>query len=282
MAANLPDVATAAAANAALKSVMNVLAASGVTAAAKTANTLAYFGADQLLASYAITSTQLAYLATISEDIQVALDDSMSITQDQTISGDNEFTGDNTFTTSIITEKNVGTKAAVATVAVEEIGDGMHHVTTLTLTAYIVGPLASAAAAKILVPPQALYVFPAGVHVLEVTYATLGLTAAGTAVTPDVGLGSVIGDGTANPTLNLGAAGTEDIMTGYAIADTLTHAAVAAGPVGATAGILTGISLNKAADSKNLFLNCAATWNANNTGNLTATGTIVIKWTTLA
>lgn len=188
--------------------------------------------------------------------------------------------GEKTFTKELVTTKKIGTVGA-ATVVAKEYGDGVHHVTELTLTDFVVGPLAGAAAAKILVPPTVLYEFPAGVHVLLVSYASLALTAAGTAKTPDVGLGSVIGDGTANATLNLGAAGTEDIMTGFTAGSTSTHAVGKSGPVGATAGMLTGIALNKAADSKKVYLNAAATWAADNTGNLTATGTVVLVWDTI-
>lgn len=165
------------------------------------------------------------------------------------------------------------------TVTANHYGDGKDIVTVLTLTDFVIGPLAGAAAAKVLVSPTPLFTFPAGKHVLMVTSTSLGLTATGTAVTPDVGLGSVAGDGSANATLNIGTAANEDILTGYAIADTVTHAAVDSGPLGATAGMLTGIALNKAADAKTVYLNAAGTWNADNTGNLTATGTVTIKWT---
>jgi len=170
---------------------------------------------------------------------------------------------------------------ASAGVTVRHYGDGRDVTSVFTLTNYIIGPLAGAAAAKVLVPPEALYIFPAGGHILAASRTSLGLTATGTAVTPDVGLGSVVGDGSAFATLNLATVGitVEDILTGYAIADTVTHAAVASGPITPTAGALAGIALNKATDSKNLFLNAAATWNADNTGNLTATGTITVKWT---
>jgi len=198
------------------------------------------------------------------------------------ISGANVFSGQVSFSGKTLNTKNAGTKAAVSTVAVEELGDGVNHVTKLTLTNYVIGPLAGAAAAKILVPPQALYTFPAGAHILLASYISLALTAAGTAKTPDVGLGSVAGDGTANATLNLNAAGGEDIHTGYTAGSTSTHAVGASGPVGATAGVLTGIALNDAAGVKTVFLNAAASWAADNTGNLTATGTVVIAWTTIS
>jgi len=177
---------------------------------------------------------------------------------------------------------NAGTLVA-ATVTAVEYGDGKHHVTVLTLTNFIIGPLASAAASKVLIPITALYTFPAGAHILEASYANVGLTCDGTAVTPDVGLGSVAGDGSAFATLNLATIGitVEDTLTGYAIADTNTHALVASGPITPTAGALAGIALNNASSAKTIYLNAAAAWNANNTSNLTATGTVIIVWDTL-
>ena len=185
-------------------------------------------------------------------------------------------------TAALTSAANAGTKANVTTVSVTENGDGVHHVTKLRLADYIVGTLAGAGAALTLVPPQALYVLPAGVQVLSVSYADIALTATGTAVTPEIGLGSIIGDDSANATIGAAGATMEDILEGFDVADTTTHAAVVSGPVGATAGILTGIALNKAADVKNIYLNCAGTWNADNTGDLTASGEVVIVWDTVA
>lgn len=184
-------------------------------------------------------------------------------------------------TSKILNANNIGAVGAVTAVAVEH-GDGKRHTTVLTLTDFVIGPLAGAAAAKVLVPPTALYVLPAGVQVIKYAYMSLALTAAGTAQTPELGLGSIIGDGTANADIGTAGATQEDYFIGTAGGDTDTQGVVATGPLGATAGIFTGIALNKAADSKNIFLNCADTWAADNTGNITATGTIVIVWESLA
>ena len=208
------------------------------------------------------------------------------ISGNNVFSGVNSFSGDTTISGilqgALKNAANVGEKAAVIPVVVEESGDGVHHVTKLTLTDYVIGPLDGAAAALNLIPPQALYTLPAGVQILSVSYASVGLTAEGTAVSPEIGIGSVAGDGGALATLGEAGATTEDILAGFAVADTDTHAAVASGPVGATAGIFTGIALNKAADAKTIYLNCAGTWNADNTGDLTVSGTIVIIWDTVA
>ena len=194
---------------------------------------------------------------------------------------DQVLSGENTFTKAIKNTKNAGV-AGAATVVAKEYGDGVNHVTELDFTNFIVGPLAGAAAAKALVPPTPLYTLPAGVQLLEVSYAEIALTALGTAVSPEIGLGSVVGDGSANATIGAAGATQEDIMEGFVVATTASHAVVKNGPKGATAGILTGIALNKAADAKTIYLNCAGTWNANNTGNLTATGKVVLVWKTIA
>ena len=173
---------------------------------------------------------------------------------------------------------------ALASVSIEEYGDGKRWTTVLTLTNYIIGPLASAAAAKILVPPSAICVFPAGVHIEESFYASLSLTAAGTAVAAcNTALASVIGDGSANATLTAGSATFLDRSGAVNFATASTGGAVSVILGHHPAGLETGaVALNVAGSVKNVFLNAAATWNANNTGNLTATGTIVINWRKVA
>ena len=116
-------------------------------------------------------------------------------------------------------------------------------------------------------------------HIHSVTYQSVGFTGGGTvdADTPDVGIGSVIATGAVSV---LGGTATfEDYITGSAAAD-CSGTALVVGPVGAVAGIHTGISLNKAADVKAVHLNVADTWAGADT--MTATGTVVIKWTDLA
>lgn len=194
---------------------------------------------------------------------------------------DQEAKGIKTFIEALKTKANLGAKAEVVPVTVKEYGDGRHHVTELTLVDYIIGAIPAAAAALTLEPLEALYTLPAGAQVLSVSYASIALTAPGTAVSPEIGLGSVIGDGSANATLGAAGATMEDILEGFVVADTDTHAAVVNGPVGATAGILTGIALNKAADAKTIYLNCAGTWNVDNEGNLTVSGKVTIVWDTV-
>lgn len=170
---------------------------------------------------------------------------------------------------------NKGT-AGTGITAVES-GDGVNHVTTLTLASFDLGAIAAAAAEA---TGALIYTFPAGVHLHKVSYMSIGVVgAAGVAAdTPDLGVGSVIATG-AVATLD-GTGTFEDYITGQTMTDMAGTASVV-GPIGATAGILTGISLNKAADVKAVHLNIADTWAAASATTL-ASGTIVLEWTTLA
>ncbi len=166
----------------------------------------------------------------------------------------------------------------VGTVVINEYGDGRDITTVLTLTNFIVGALAGAGAA--LGIGNIVAAFPAGAHVENWYYQSLSLKAAGTAVNTDTGLGSVIASGAVSV---LSGTGTfEDRLTGQTVPTAAGGGAVTTALLNPTAGVQTGIALNVAASVKNVFLNAAGTWNANNTGNLTATGTIVLKWTKAA
>ena len=177
----------------------------------------------------------------------------------------------------LVTNSGVGT-AGAGTVSIKEYGDGHNHVTVLTLTDFIVGALAGAGAA--LAMGNIAYVYPAGQHFELVSSLTdVVLTATGTAVASDTGLGSVIGTGAT--ALLSGTADFEDRLTGQTIGTNAVGGTAASAIAATTAGIGTGIALNAASDIKNVFLNSAGTWNADNTGNLTATGTITLKWTTM-
>lgn len=185
-----------------------------------------------------------------------------------------------TATTSVSSPKtllktNLGT-TPVGTVTIVEYGDGRNITTELTLTNFIVGALDGAAAAKGI--GNIVYAFPAGQHFELVSgLSSIVLTAAGTAVATDTGLGSVIASGVIS--ILSGTATFEDRLTGQTINTAAGGGAAVSALTAATAGIGTGISLNIAASVKNVFLNSAGTWNADNTGNLTATGTVTLKWT---
>lgn len=165
---------------------------------------------------------------------------------------------------------------AVGTVAIREFGSDRDKTTELTLTNFIVGALAGGAAA--LGVGNIVCAFPTGQHFeIVASLSALVLKCAGTAVATDTGLGSVIATGVVS--VLSGTATFEDRLTGQTISTAAGGGAAVSALTAATAGIGTGIALNVAASVKNVFLNSAGTWNANNTGNLTASGKIVLKWT---
>jgi hypothetical protein len=163
--------------------------------------------------------------------------------------------------------------AETGVTAVHTSGDGKHFVTTLSFTALATPGIAGAAAEATGVK---LYTFPAGVHVHQATDISVALQGGGVvdADTPEVGIGSVIGSG-ANATLGAVGATSEDYILGQVAADvngTATEVLLAA-----TAGALSGISLNQAADVKAIFLNFADTWAGADT--VDATGYVSFNWT---
>lgn len=155
-------------------------------------------------------------------------------------------------------------------------GEGYHHTTVLTLTDVAIAIAAAADEGN----GALIYTFPAGVHIHEVSYMSVALQGGGTvnADTPDIGIGSVIASG-ANALLSAVGATSEDYITGQTAAD-CNGTATVVGPLGATAGILTGISLNAAADVKAVYLNVADGWAGTDT--VAATGTVVLKWSKIA
>jgi len=182
-----------------------------------------------------------------------------------------------TLTSPIInqsTQTVLGT-TPVGTVSITEYASGKNVATVLTLTNFIVGALAGAGAA--LGVGNIVYVYPAGTHVEGEAYFNLSLTCVGTAVTTKSGLGSVIATGAVS-VLN-GTSTFMDRLTEQSVATASTGGTAVIALAHTTAGVSTGIALNVAANVKNVFLNSAGTWNSNNTGNLTATGTIVLLWT---
>lgn len=188
--------------------------------------------------------------------------------------------GTTAFTGTVATTVNNGAVGA-GTVTAVECGTGYHHITVLTLTDFVVGALAGAGAA--LAMGNLLYEFPAGGQFLYTAggFDQIVLTAAGTAVNADLGLGSLIGS-TAQATLDAVNATCEDYLTGQTVATAAGGGLADDILLTATAGALTGISLNGVGAEKSLFLNAAGTWNADNTGNLTASGTIVLIWDTIS
>lgn len=171
---------------------------------------------------------------------------------------------------------SAGVTTPVATVSIVEYGDGRDFVTELTLTDFVVGALAGAAAA--LGVGNIVAAYPAGQHFeLVDSFAALSLKCAGTAVATKLGLGSVIASGAVS--VLSGTATFQDRIAGITANTSSTGGTAVSTVACTTAGIGTGIALNVSGSVKNVFLNAAGTWNANNTANLTCSGTIILKWT---
>jgi hypothetical protein len=175
-----------------------------------------------------------------------------------------------------------GTTVGTAGVNVIELtyyNNGLNYITQLTLENVILGaPTAAGNSAH----GALIYTFSSGIHVHTATYFDIGLTIGTvTTDTPDVGIGSVLGTGN-HALLSDCDAGAEDYLTGQLWAVALAGGVrQEAGPLGATAGMLTGISLNKRTDAKTVYLNVADGWNAGITGNLIANGTVTLMWARL-
>ena len=172
--------------------------------------------------------------------------------------------------------QGAGTVSTASGIAVSEGGDDINHITTLTLTDFAVGSSTGAAA---LAFGALLYTLPAGIQIIEAVHVSVALTGTAPIVadTPDVGIGSVVASGVVSV---LGGTATfEDYVTGQT-SGAISGANTITAFLSATAGALTGIALNKTADVKAIYLNCADTWA--DAGDVTATGTIKIIWKTIS
>ncbi len=201
----------------------------------------------------------------------------MSIINTVTAQSNNETTKSALVSEYIRAKTPLGsTPSSISTITTQENSTGSDVTTILTLTNFVIGAIPAANAA--LGVGAIVYTFPAGQH-LELVYgfSNLSLTLPGTANAAAItGLGSVVASGAVS--VLSGTATFQNRLTGQTLATASSGGAVASALLGATAGIGTGISLNVAANVKDVFLNCAATWVTANAGNLTASGVIVLKW----
>lgn len=180
--------------------------------------------------------------------------------------------GKNKFNHGLQSVNNVGVQGA-NTLSVKEYGDGVHHITKIVLTNFVIGALAAAEASLCLESITPLYSLPSGAQFCKCSYANIGVSCEGTAVTPDVGLGLSPGDGSESALLSAAGATLENVLTGFAIADTETGAKVESSNV-------TPQMLGLTSD-KDIYLNAAGDWNADNDGDLVANGEIVLIWDTI-
>jgi hypothetical protein len=182
------------------------------------------------------------------------------------------FTGVQTNTTG------AGTVTTAATTTAAEYGDGVNHITKLTLTNFAMGTSGDAAALAL---GAKFYTFPAGSVLVESATIVGGVTAAisVTTDTPEVGIGTTVGTGVAatlsttmEDIIDGGAAG---LTGGDAVAPDVAGGTLYKGNT-FTTGVLIKTSGGKARD---LFLNAAVTWaNVTAAGAVTFTGVITLKW----
>lgn len=183
---------------------------------------------------------------------------------------------------SIISKTPIGSMpSGLSTITCAEYSTGADVVAVLTLNGFVIGAQAGAAAA--LGVGSAIYAFPASDQHLELVYSfdAISLTCAGTAVSGGkLGLGSVVASGAIS--VLSGTSTFQDRLTGTTVPTASTGGAATSAIFAATAGIGTGIALNGTGAVKTIYLNYAATMNADNVGNLTAQGRIFIKYTRMS
>jgi len=184
-----------------------------------------------------------------------------------------------TATGNITNSSGVGTVTTAATTVAQEHGDGVSHVTKLTMTSFAVGTNADNASLGI---GAKFYTFPAGAILVEDATMVGGLTAAisVTTDTPEVGIGTAIASGAVS--VLSGTATFEDIINGNVSGDGGdTVAPDVAGTTfyknsSFTAPVLIKTSGGKSHD---LFLNVADGWaDVTAAGDVTFTGVITLKW----
>jgi hypothetical protein len=159
-------------------------------------------------------------------------------------------------------------------------GDGRNFTTVVTITAAVLpnitGPADQAVGALIAS-------FPAGAHIHTATRMSMAISLDGINsinASIETGLGSVIATGAVSvlggtPTFEDYIDGSGNFPAGAAGEVLVT------GPVVATAGALTGISMNETGDVKDIHYNIAATWSGSST-TCTITGTVVFNWTLMS
>lgn len=151
-------------------------------------------------------------------------------------------------------------------------------VTEITFTALTVGTTTAVVSKGIGV---LLYTFPAGSHLHSATNmnVTTYHSDAAASSTGKIGVGSVVASGAVsvlNGTSTFMDYVTEQTGTIRNISSPLTTTKLSV----ATAGALTGISINESGSAKTLYLNIASLWS--NDGTVSATGTVSIKWCKLS
>lgn len=168
---------------------------------------------------------------------------------------------------------DAGTVTTSSTTTAVEAGDGIWHITKLTMTNFSLGNVGDNASLGI---GAKFYTLPAGVLMIENASltGTFDADVDATNSTPEIGIGTVIASGAVSV---LGGTATfENVIEGATIADVDAEAySVVDNPNGSTNSPL----LITAAGSHDLFLNAAAAWaNVTTAAPLLFTGVITVKW----
>lgn len=174
----------------------------------------------------------------------------------------------------IKTSSGVGTVTTSGTTVAEEYGNGISHITKLTLTAFAVGTSGDNASLAI---GAKFYTLPAGAMIVEDASISGTVLAAisVTTNTPDTAIGTVIGSG-ANAVVSAVGATSENVLGGVAAAS-VNNGAVSGSSVTGP-GSLIPLFITSAG-VHDLYLNMAAAWaDVAAAGAVTFTGVITIKW----
>lgn len=173
----------------------------------------------------------------------------------------------------------VGTVTTAATTAVEEYGNGIEHLTKLTMTAFALGDTADNASLGI---GAKFYTFPAGTILVHDASLVGSLTAAisVTSNTPEIGIGTVIASGAVS--VLSGTATFEDIIDGNVSGtggDTVAPDVNGAAFYKSSSFTNNVVIKTTGGKSRDLYLNAAAAWaDVTAAGALTFTGVITLKW----
>jgi len=175
---------------------------------------------------------------------------------------------------------SAGTVTTPSTTAVLEYGDGIDHITKLTMTSFALGTCPDNAS---LATGNKFYTFPAGtILVTDISWVgSLLATVSVKTATPEFGIGSTIGLGAVS--VLSGTSTFEDYMDGNTSGGT-NGATVAPDINGTTFYKMSRNDLNyiiktSGGATHDLFLNVAAAWSdVTAAGTIAATGVITINW----
>jgi hypothetical protein len=207
--------------------------------------------------------------------------DDITVVDDIEVGGDANVVGALAVGGQTTNTSGAGTVTTAATTSAEEFGDGINHVTKLTLTAFSLGNGADNADLAI---GAEVYTFPAGDLVIYDSSILGAFTSAASVTTigdGEYGMGTVVGS-TAVDTLAEVGATAENIMTGQAVStyvadgtSTVCHSTVT-GDTPSANGLIVRASSGLA---HKLFLNFAATWpDVTAAAGFTFTGVITCRW----